>query len=67
MTGDESGTEDPELKFWTMLRDTNTRLVREDGFVWRPLASSSRSDLDLPPVVRGWTCRSCWSGPESRA
>ncbi|WP_299535639.1 hypothetical protein [uncultured Streptomyces sp.] len=51
MTIDESAAEDPELNFWTMLLDTNTRLVREDGFVWRPNAISSRSDLDLPPVV----------------
>ncbi|WP_148589765.1 hypothetical protein [Streptomyces sp. WAC01526] len=53
MTDDESVAGDPELKFWTMLRDTNTRLVREDGFVWRPLASFARSDLDLPPVANG--------------
>ncbi|MEV7478174.1 MULTISPECIES: hypothetical protein [Streptomyces] len=53
MTNDESVAEDPELEFWTTVRDANTRLVREDGYVWRPNASFSRSDLDLPPVANG--------------
>ncbi|MEU8844109.1 hypothetical protein AB0D97_34190 [Streptomyces roseus] len=44
--------EDPDLKFWTTIRDANSRLVREDGYVWLPSATYN-SGLELPPVANG--------------
>lgn len=53
MAKDESAAEEnPELRFWTTIRDANSRFIREDGYAWRPAATWG-SGLELPPVANG--------------